>query len=321
MENIPLYDLHLHLGGAIPVETVWRILNTEGGYSLSLEELRNTMTYASDSGPYWFDKFLRKFDILNGIHWNENNINQTIEDVVRATAKQKIVYTEIRFSINKYLQYLRMNPNEVTVFICDSLRAAGQKHGVIVAPILSVKYESSRDSQSSIMSLIDDPAVCDALVGIDLVGDETFFDARFYAPFFKQWKAAGKGLIAHVAESQSGENLREAIELMGIDRVSHGVMAASDPDIMKVANDNNIAFDVALTSNIKTGVIRDMATHPIRTLIENGCQVSLGTDDPVILDTTLEREYDIALKEVGLTIDVIAQMKRNAIDRAFADYR
>lgn len=319
MENIPLYDLHLHLGGAIPVETVWRILHGEGRFSITLDELHNSMTYANDPGPYWFDKFLRKFDILNGIHWNENNINQTIEDVVLATAKQKVVYTEIRFSINKYLQYLRMDPNELTVFICDSLRAAGKKYGVYVAPILSVKYESSRDSQSSIMSLIDNAAVCDALVGIDLVGDETFFDAHFYAPFFKQWKAAGKGVIAHVAESQSGENLRAAIELMGIDRVSHGIMAATHPDIMKLANDNNVAFDVALTSNIKTGVIHDLTTHPLKTLLENGCQVSLGTDDPVILDTTLEKEYDIALKEVGLTIDQIVQMKQNAINRAFAN--
>jgi adenosine deaminase len=171
------------------------------------------------------------------------------------------------------------------------------------------------------MDLIDDPAVCDALVGIDLVGDEAFFDPHFYAPFFKQWKAAGKGLIAHVAESQSGENLRSAIELMKIDRVSHGIMAASHPDIMKFANDHNVAFDCALTSNVKTGVIRDISSHPIKTLIENGCQVSLGTDDPVILDTTLEQEYSIAFREVGLTFDQIAQMKRNAIARAFANNR
>ena len=276
------------------------------------------MTYANDPGPYWFDKFLRKFDILNGIHWDENNINQTIEDVVQATAKQGIEYAEIRFSINKYLQYLRMTPHELTVFICDNLRAAGRKFNVNVAPILSIKYESARDSQASIMNLIDNPTVCDSLVGIDLVGDETFFDPRFYAPFFKQWKAAGKGLIAHVAESQSGENLRAAIELMGIDRVSHGIQAATNPDIMKLANDHNIAFDVALTSNIKTGVIRDMTTHPVRTLIENGCQVSLGTDDPVILNTTLAEEYEIAHREVGLTLDTIAAMKRNAINRAFA---
>lgn len=276
------------------------------------------MTYADDPGPYWFDKFLRKFDILNGIHWDENNINQTIDDVVRATARQNVAYAEIRFSINKYLQYLRMSPSELTVFICDSLRAAGLKHRVNVAPILSVKYESSHDSQESIMNLIDDPVVADALVGIDLVGDETFFDAHFYAPFFKNWKSAKKGVIAHVAESQSGENLREAIELMRIDRVSHGIMASTHPDIMKFANDNNVAFDVALTSNIKTGVIRDLKNHPVKTLLEHGCQVSLGTDDPIILDTTLEQEYNIALQEIGLGIDQIAQMKRNAICRAFA---
>lgn len=320
MENIPLYDLHCHLGGAIPVETVWHILHGEGRISITLEELRSSMTYVNDPGPYWFDKFLRKFDILNSIHWNENNINQTIEDVVQTAARQNIAYTEIRFSVNKYLQYLTMDANELAVFICDCLRLAGNKYGVKVAPILSIKYESSRDSQKSIMNLIDDQDVCNTLVGIDLVGDEVFFDADFYAPFFKHWRQANKGLIAHVAESQSADNLRQAIEKMGINRVSHGIMAATRPEIMQLAKDNNVAFDAALTSNLKTGVVRDMRFHPVRALVEAGCQVSLGTDDPIILDTTLEREYDIALQEVGLTIDTIAQMKRNAIDRAFAKH-
>jgi adenosine deaminase len=90
---------------------------------------------------------------------------------------------------------------------------------------------------------------------------------------------------------------------------------------MKLANDHKVAFDCALTSNVKTGVIRDMKAHPVRTLLEHGCQVSLGTDDPVILNTTLDQEYHIALHEVGLTFDQIIQMKRNAIDRAFANHR
>lgn len=317
MGNLPLYDLHLHLGGAIPVETVWHILHKESGINIGLEELRNTMTYASDHGPYWFDKFLRKFDILNSIHWNENNISQTIEDVISMTAKQGVSYAEIKFSVNKYLEYLTMTADELTVFICDSLRAAARRNNIVIAPILSIKYESSRDSQEAIMNLIDHAEVCDALTGIDLVGNEAYFDAEFYSPFFRQWKSAGKGLIAHVAESQSAENLRLAIEKMQIDRVSHGIMAAGHPEILAIAKDNNIAFDAALTSNMKTGIVHTLKNHPIKTLLENGCQVSLGTDDPVVFDTTLVREYELASREVGLTLDEIDKMKRTAIERAF----
>jgi adenosine deaminase len=315
-KQIELYDLHCHFGGAMPPRTIWQILTKDGQVSMSLKELTQSMTYQDDDGPYEFDKFLRKFDILNSINWNEEHILTTADASVEYLANQGLSYVEMRFSINKYLQYLHMTDAEVTSFICQHLRAAGKRHKVHIAPILSIKYESSRESQERIMRLIDDVKVCDCVVGIDLVGDESFFDADFYAPLFSEWRKAGKGLIAHVGESQSAKNVKLAIEKMKVNRVSHGIHAANDINIMKLANDNGVAFDVALTSNLKTGVIKDINKHPIKILLEHGCQVSLGTDDPVVLDTTIKHEYALA-KMIGISDTDIDNMKKNAIERAF----
>lgn len=314
--GLPYYDLHCHFGGAMPAKTIWQILTKEGQVSMSLKELTKSMTYQDDHGPYEFDKFLRKFDILNSINWNEEHIAATADAAVEHLAHQGLSYVEMRFSINKYLQYLPMSDAEVTSFICQHLRSAGKKYKVHIAPILSIKYESSRESQERIMHLVDDGKICDCVVGIDLVGDEAFFDADFYAPLFAAWKKAGKGLIAHVGESQSAKNVKLAIEKMKVDRVSHGINAAHDVDIMKLANDHDVAFDVALTSNLKTGVIKDIHRHPIKILLEHGCQVSLGTDDPVVLDTTIKHEYSLA-KSIGISDEDIDKMKQTAINRAF----
>jgi adenosine deaminase len=314
--GLPYYDLHCHFGGAMPTKTIWQILTKAGQVSMNLKDVVESMTYRGDNGPYEFEKFLRKFDILNSINWNEENISTTIDASIEALAHQGLSYVEMRFSINKYLQYLSMTDAEVTSFICQHLRTSGKKHKVHIAPILSIKYESSRESQERIMRLIDDVKVCDCVVGIDLVGDEAFFDADFYAPLFAEWKKAGKGLIAHVGESQSAKNVKMAIEKMKVDRVSHGIHAAHDINIMKLANDHNIAFDVALTSNLKTGVIKDIHKHPVKVLLEHGCQVSLGTDDPVVLDTTIKHEYSLA-KSIDISDEDIEKMKQTAIDRAF----
>ncbi|MEM3000566.1 MAG: hypothetical protein QXU32_00990 [Nitrososphaerales archaeon] len=317
MNNIPLFDLHVHYGGAIPVETIYDIIDKEKHGILNIEQLRQMMTYEGDYGPYEFEKFLRKFDILNDIAWDENKIDICTKSMISMLAKQSIKYAEVRFSINKYIPYLRMPHKDIILLLCSMLHKYGQQMAICVVPILSLRYESDKVTQYSIAKLIDNAEVCDAVAGIDLIGDEQFFDADFFASIFHGWRTAGKGLLAHVGESRSAENVKLAIEKLKIHRISHGIRAADHPDILALAKDHNVAFDVALTSNVLTGVINNIHGHPIIKLLDAGCDVSIGTDDPVILNTTLEHEYEIAQNIIGLSQETIAKMKLTAIRRAF----
>jgi adenosine deaminase len=313
---LDLYDLHVHYGGSIPAQTVWEILKEDGHNFATLDEVITTMTYHNDNGPYTFEKFLRKFDILNMIRWTEAHIIKSTDAVVKMLADQDTKYAEIRFTINKYADYLGMTNKEIIIFMCKQMQESAKRFNIKVAPILCVKYESARDSQADILKLIDDHKVADVVDGIDLVGDEKFFNVDFYKPIFKQWKRAHKGLIAHVGESQTVENVIHAIKSLHVNRISHGIKIADDIEAIKIANDHGIAFDVALTSNIKTGVTPNLHDHPVKRMIENGCVVSLGTDDPAVLNTTLSNEYNIAYIDVGLSRDTIMQMKQNAINSA-----
>lgn len=316
MDNLPFHDLHVHFGGSIPVEVVWEFLKEDGKEFGSIDVLYKMMTYKYDSAPFGFEHFLRKFDILNMIHWTEGRIAHTANAVAEHLSTQGIKYAEIRFSINKYTEYLGMNNKEVALFMCNRLRDASKRFNIQMVPILCVKYENDHDQQSDVMNLIDDQDIADNVSGLDLVGDERFFNVDYYSPVFAQWHKHGRILMAHVGESQTAENVKLAIEKMKVHRISHGIKVADDLDIMKLANDNNVAFDVALTSNLKTGVVSDLRTHPILRMLEANCTVSLGTDDPIILDTTIEHEYKIAKDIVGLSDDAIVKMKQNAIDRS-----
>lgn len=319
MDNLPLYDLHVHYGGSIPPQTVWEILKEDGHNFATLDEVITTMTYAGDGGPYTFEKFLRKFDILNMIRWNENHIVKSTEAVVRNLAEQGTKYAEVRFTINKYADYLGMNNKEITLFMCNQMAEAAKKYDIKIAPILCVKYESARDGQLDILQLIENDKVAEVISGIDLVGDERYFDVEFYKPIFKQWRKAGKGLIAHVGESQTAENVKHAIKSLRVNRVSHGIKVVDDPEVMKMAIDHGVAFDVALTSNLMTGVIADLKTHPVKKMLEFGCEVSLGTDDPAVLNTTMMDEYKTAYYTVGLSHDDITKMQQTAINRALVN--
>lgn len=313
--NIPLYDLHIHLGGAIPIEIIRGFL-AEDNHPLAEADLHRMMTYIDDNGPYEFGKFLKKFDVMNVIRWTEKRIEQATIAAIDVIASQGIEHAEIRFTIDKYVSNLGMSEREATIMVSSYLLEAAGRFGISISPLLSVKYESNREQQRTIMKLINDPQVHVLVDGIDLVGNEMNFDASFYAPMFREWRDSGKGLIAHVGESQTAQNVIMAIEELHVDRVSHGIKATSDERAMALAKERKIPFDIALTSNLRTGVVNDLRDHPIKTLIEYGCHVTIGTDDPVILDTTIQHEYEIARNIVGLSNDQINQIKLNAIEYA-----
>jgi adenosine deaminase len=266
---------------------------------------------------YDFQTFLGKFEILNEIKWDEKSICKTIEQIVWDIASEKIDYSEIHFTVGKYLSHLNWTPSEAIKFLYEAFERESKKWDIKIGLVLSLKYESDRSEQTRIASVISDPKVADLMVGLDLVGDEQFFNYKFYEPIFKEWKEAGKGLALHVGESQAAKNVRNAIDHLDVDRIVHGIrVPTEDPDLLEVCREYDICFDIAPTSNIMTGCISDIYAHPIKDIIESGCSVTIGTDDPIIYQTTLDKEYSI-LSEIGIPEDDILDTMSNSIKYSF----
>lgn len=280
------------------------------------------MTFAKRE-KHDFQKFLRKFDILNEIQWNEEFIIKSIAQVVWDIAKEKIDYAELDFTIGKY-RHLGWSDREIVLFIAERFKEESTKWGIEVGLVLCFKYESPRREQEKLAELVYENEVLDNIVGIDLVGDEAKFDADFYAPICREWKKAGKGIVAHVGESQNAKNVVLAIEKLKIDRIAHGIkVPLEDPDLLKEIKKKNIAFEIAFTSNLLTGMVKDINKHPVKNMIEAGCAVTIGTDDPAVCNTTLDKEYTILLEQLtkwGMySEELMIQIFENSITHSFMD--
>lgn len=280
-----------------------------GYLASSLADVKAQMTFAPKE-PRDFHRFLDKFRILDEIKWNERLVAESIHSVCDGLRREGVDYALLDFSINKYME-IGWTHKEAIWYIHEVFRQA-RPGGVGL--VLSLKYESSRPIQRQYAKLIEDPDVASRLVGIDLVGDEAYFDAPFYKALFKDWIAAKKMVRAHVGESQVAENVRKAIEVLGVTNIAHGFMIYSHPDIIKVARDHDITFDMAITSNYITGVWEGAAFHPFLSLLNEGLRVTLGSDDPVQCGTTLQQEYEKA-SELGATKAQIKAMKLAAAER------
>jgi adenosine deaminase len=140
-----------------------------------------------------------------------------------------------------------------------------------------------------------------------------------FAQAFKRAGAAGLRRTVHAGESSGPEGVRDAIELLGADRIDHGVRAIEDQDLVGLLADRRIPLGICPTSNLALGVCASIEDHPIDRLRRAGVVVSINTDDPVLLGASLEGEYALCCKAFGWSDEVLRTLARNSIDASFAN--
>ena len=140
-----------------------------------------------------------------------------------------------------------------------------------------------------------------------------------FAEAFRRAGAAGLKRTVHAGESSGPEGVRDAIELLGADRIDHGVRAIEDPALVALLAERQIPLGVCPTSNLKLGVYPSINAHPVDRLRRAGVPVSLNTDDPALLETTLEAEYALCQTAFGWTADDLRAVARTSIDASFAN--
>ena len=113
--------------------------------------------------------------------------------------------------------------------------------------------------------------------------------------------------------------VRDAIELLGADRIDHGVRAVEDPRVVALLAERRVPLGVCPTSNLKLGVVPSLEQHPIERLRHAGVAVSVNTDDPALLDTSLEQEYALCRDTFEWSDDDVWSVARTSIDASFAN--
>lgn len=140
-----------------------------------------------------------------------------------------------------------------------------------------------------------------------------------FAEAFRRAAAAGLRRTVHAGESSGPEGVRDAIELLGADRIDHGVRAIEDPAVLGLLVDRQIPLGICPSSNLVLKVYPSLAEHPIDRLRQAGVPVSINTDDPALLGTTLEREYALCAETFGWDDEVLRAVARTSVEASFAD--
>jgi adenosine deaminase len=315
LRKLPKIDLHRHLEGCLRVRTIIEIAR-QYGITVPVTAYLRPLVEIQDDEDHSFRTFLSKFSTLRLFYRTPEIINRIAHEAILDAANDGLAYLELIFTPAALGRGQGFALKDVMDWVVASAGKAAHETGITVRLIASVnRHEPVALAEEVVQLAIDrqSSGVC----GLDLAGNEAEFPAEPFAALFKYAQGRGLHTQIHAGEWAGPESVRFAIETMHADRIGHGIHVMEDPAVVALARERKIPFTVCLTSNIQSGAVADIASHPVRSMIKAGLNVTLNTDDPSISQITLSSEYLLATRDLGMTLGALRRMNHAAAAAAF----
>jgi adenosine deaminase len=295
IRKIPKADLHNHftLGGNRDY-----IKNTVGIDIPCFEGVLTSMQEMHDwNSKYFGDKF------------NNSKMRRFLIDAAFVQAKADgIKILEIGEDVWGLGEYFNNDIDE----LIHAFRDANQR----IAPEIELRLQIGLSRHCSIDYLMD----ClkhfmgrKEFYSIDLYADEFAQPIERFIPLYRLAKENGLRLKAHIGEWGTAEDIIKGIELLNLDEVQHGIAAANSDAAIKYLADNHIRLNITPSSNIKLGRVQDMKNHPIQKLYRSGVNVTINSDDILIFDSDVSKEYLRLYEKNVLTAEELDDIRVNGL--------
>ena len=309
--SLPLAELHVHLEGTAPPDLIRRLAARNG---LSVPE----GVFTAPDRFAWVDflDFLRTYDLAASVIRTTQDYRDVTYEYLTGCAREGAIYVELLASPD-HAASVGLSDAEHFGAIAQGIDDARADTG-IEARILAVAIRNFgvEAAEAIARNLAEDrhPYV----VGFNLAGDEAGYPPGQFARAYAIASGSGLGCTVHAGEHAGAESVREALTLP-ITRMSHGVRATEDPELVRELADRGIVLETCPTSNVATGVYAGYEAHPLRELYEAGVKVTLGSDDPPYFGASIGGEYAVARERLGFEEGELRSITRTAIQASFAD--
>jgi len=303
VKAIPKTETHLHLEGALP----YAVLHAHNPQRFPADPEFRRPDFRHPDFVH-FEQTLGR----HSLRWftSVQRYHEGAAHVFAALAAQNVRYVETSVHLGM-IEFFDLDPDEWFAAIKSA-----------APPGLEVKVIGglARDSYTPTMRrLIDRLHRWDALDGIDLHGREWLDLEDWAPPVWRRCKEAGKIIKAHAGEFGGPDKVREVIEVLGVQRIQHGVRAIEDPALVERIAELGLVLDVCPISNERLQVVPSLEAHCIRELIDAGVRCTVNTDDPLVFGNTLQQEYLSLAHRLGFSVAELAELAKNGFRNARMD--
>jgi aminodeoxyfutalosine deaminase len=289
----PKIELHVHLEGTVRPATLLALARKNGSELPGQTEAELADLYRFRD----FDHFIEVWILTTNALRDADDFRRITVEYAREAASHGAVYLEAIFSPIERT-WRGVDWDEIFSGYCDGAQESRELHGVEVRLTPDITRGAPVDDAEIALDYAlkyRDRGV----VGIGLGGEEALYPPALFERVFMRARAEGLGSVPHAGEAAGPESVRGALEALGPDRIRHGIRAVEEPPLVRELADRAIVLDVCPISNLRTGVVRSLESHPLPQLVEAGVRCSVSTDDPAMFGTDLTREYEAA-REIGV---------------------
>ena len=328
LRSLPKVLLHEHLDGGLRPQTVID-LAVENGYTglpfSHPEELAAWFHRGAQRGS--LPEYLEGFMHTCGVMQTRSAIERVAFEFIEDMYHDGVVYAECRFAPCFHLER-GLTPEAVVQAAIDGFNRGQEKYGVAWGLILCGMRHLTDSLEWAELAISFRHR---GVVGFDLAGEEAGYPPKKHVAAFEAIQRANFYSTLHAGEAFGVASIWQALQLCGAHRLGHATrltddMTIVDGKIVKLGTlaqyilDRRIPLEMCLSSNVHTGAVRSMAEHPFRLYFERGFRVTLNTDDRLMSDTSMTKEFGIAVDEFGLGVKDLEKITVNAMKSAFAHF-
>ncbi len=332
-ENIireaPKVMLHDHLDGGLRPKTIIELAEQQHYSKLpTTDETELAEWFFRGANKGNLIEYLQGFEHTCALMQTKDALERVAYEMMEDMKNDGVVYIETRFApilhLEKGLHY-----DDVVNAVLAGLERGKRDFGVGYGLILCGMRNMKRSLEIAELAVNYRNK---GVVGFDLAGEEGGYPPKDHLDAFQFIQRENFNITIHAGEAFGKESIWQAIQYCGAHRIGHATRLLEDVvldangevaslgELAQYVLDKRLPLEICLLSNVHTGAIDKLENHPFNIFYKKKFRVFLNTDDRIMSDTTLTKEYLTAVETFGITIDDVERLNINAMKSAFIPY-
>jgi len=308
---LPVAELHIHIEGALEPELLVALAARNGTWmpTRDVDELR--AQYQFDSLQSFLDVHYANLRVLK----IERDFYDLASAYLTRAAAAGVRRAEIFFDPQAHLAH-GVRLAEVFGGLTAALADGARDHGISAGLILCFLRDLGADAADAVLRA--SLPFRDSFIGVGLDSTEVGYPPALFQRVYQRAAAEGLHLVAHAGEEGGPDYVWQALDLLGVERVDHGVRSMEDPELVARLRDQQIPLTVCPLSNVALGVVPALGGHVLPGMLDAGLLATVNSDDPAYFGGYVDDNLAAVQREFGFDDKQLAGLARNSFDACFA---
>ncbi len=310
--TVPKAELHLHIEGALEPELAFACARRNGitlPYA-GVEDLRSRYDFTD------LQSFLDLYYTGMAVLRTAQDFTDLADSYLDRARRQGVRHAEVFFDPQAHTSR-GVALETVLDGLEASLSSGERRHGISTRLIACFLRDRGPDEAMATFDALLPHA--HRITGVGLDSAEVGHPPDAFAPVFARAREAGLHLVAHAGEEGPPEYVWQALDVLGVDRVDHGIRAAEDPALLRRLASDRIPLTVCPLSNVRLRCVDTLDRHCLPTLVDAGALVTINSDDPTYFGGYVGDNFRAVQRDLGFGDTALREFAANSVRASFLD--